>query len=90
MAHLREVSKLAVDETRLFRAIDEQRAIVQTAERMTKRMRQSEVRRDVRRRDKRPRTEPVIAEPQDVKEVTESTGSLDDLQPYASEVWSQD
>ena len=86
-AHLRKVSKLAVDETRLFAAIEQQRAIVQTAQRKTRGARRAAG----KAREGRAPVDPVVATRTGEKADEEPAQDLPEgLEPYSGEIWSNE
>ena len=86
-AHLRKISKLAIDETRLFGAIEQQRAIVQTAQRKTRGARRSAH----KGRKTGVRPDLIVDLPKSkAPDSTPAPDLPDDLEPYSSEIWSNE
>ena len=85
-AHLRKVSKTAVNETRLFTAITQQRSIVEEAQRSTRRARKAAGGRPSKGK---PSTRTVPAAPQnETAAPPASADPVENLEPYPAEVWS--
>ena len=85
-AHLRNVSKLAVDETRLFAAIAEQRAIVGQSQRATRRARQA----TANRGSSRPTNQVPAGGPDEALSSAGTTDTIEELKPYGGEIWTDE